>query len=201
MAGPTRGWKGVMSVHSWIVIKGENDQSWRRYDVAGWGNPVRLNWWPPDRGSASTAVVLDIKRRARAGADPRIEAAIKAYRYANAGDYRIWPGPNSNTFIAAVLCGAEAQRHHAAEAVARDYRPWPYAGSPTAAPASRQTYGACSASSSAGSKASSSTCSARRRARLRHPAVKVPATAGFGLDHSATAAQRPLPPAFLEIEP
>ena len=48
MSGRTRGWKGAVAVHSWIVIKRENERTWRRYDVAGWGNPVRLNWWPPD---------------------------------------------------------------------------------------------------------------------------------------------------------
>ena len=47
MAGRTRGWKGAVALHSWIAIKRENGE-WRRYDVAGWGSPVRLNWWPPD---------------------------------------------------------------------------------------------------------------------------------------------------------
>ena len=48
MSGRTRGWKGALAVHSWVVIKHENERRWSRYDVAGWGNPVRLNWWPPD---------------------------------------------------------------------------------------------------------------------------------------------------------
>ena len=34
---------------------------------------------------------------------PRIEKTVKAYDYSQSGDYRIWPGPNSNSFIAAVL--------------------------------------------------------------------------------------------------
>jgi hypothetical protein len=48
MSGRTRGWKGALAVHSWVVVKRANDRTWSRYDVAGWGNPVRLNWWPPD---------------------------------------------------------------------------------------------------------------------------------------------------------
>ena len=48
MTGRTRGWKGVVAVHSWVAFKRENGSAWRRYDVAGWGSPVRLNWWPPD---------------------------------------------------------------------------------------------------------------------------------------------------------
>ncbi len=34
---------------------------------------------------------------------PRIQAAIRDYAWRNQGDYRAWPGPNSNTFVAAVL--------------------------------------------------------------------------------------------------
>ena len=44
MSGRTGGWKGVFAVHSWVVFKRENGADWRRYDVVGWGNPVRINW-------------------------------------------------------------------------------------------------------------------------------------------------------------
>ena len=52
--GTTGGWKGVFSVHSWIVLKRANAQHWTRYDVVGWGNPVRVNGWPAD-GRSSTS--------------------------------------------------------------------------------------------------------------------------------------------------
>src|SRR6185312_2506264 len=102
MSGRTGGWKGVVSVHSWVVLKPENATSWRRYDVVGWGNPVRINGWAPDGRwfGNSPQVVLDLHGDVAARAIPKIEAAVKAYRYASAGDYRIWPGPNSNTFVA-----------------------------------------------------------------------------------------------------
>jgi hypothetical protein len=130
MAGRTRGWKGVVAVHSWIVVKGENDKVWRRYDVAGWGNPVRLNWWPPDLWFGQHGeVVLDIKGAQAQALIPRIDAAIKAYRYANYGDYRMWPGPNSNTFVAAVLRAVpELGITLPSNAIGRDYRAWPYVG-------------------------------------------------------------------------
>jgi hypothetical protein len=112
------------------VIKGENERTWRRYDVAGWGDPVRLNWWPPDLWFGEHGrVILDLKGEQAQALIPRIEAAIKAYRYANAGDYRIWPGPNSNTFIAAVLRAIpEVGVTLPPNAVGRDFRPWPYLG-------------------------------------------------------------------------
>jgi hypothetical protein len=130
MAGRTRGWKGVVAVHSWIVVKGENEPTWRRYDVAGWGNPVRLNWWPPDLWFGQHGrVVLDIKGERAKALIPRVDAAIKEYRYANYGDYRIWPGPNSNTFVAAVLRAIpEVGVTLPANAIGRDFRSWPYLG-------------------------------------------------------------------------
>ena len=102
MSGRTGGWKGVFSVHSWVVLKPENARSWRRYDVVGWGNPVRINGWAPDGlwFGNKPQVVLDLQGAAATNAIPKIEAAIKSYNYVNAGDYRIWPGPNSNTFVA-----------------------------------------------------------------------------------------------------
>ena len=53
---------------------------------------------------------------------PKVEAAVKAYEYANAGDYRIWPGPNSNTFVASVLRAIpESQTALPANAVGRGF--------------------------------------------------------------------------------
>jgi hypothetical protein len=130
MSSRTRGWKGVVAVHSWVVIKGENEKSWRRYDVAGWGNPVRLNWWPPDLWfGAHGTVVADIKGPKAQALLPRVDAAIKDYQYRNSGDYRIWPGPNSNTFVAAVLRAIpETEVALPPNAIGRDFRAWPYLG-------------------------------------------------------------------------
>ena len=49
--------------------------------------------------------------------------------YRNYGDYRIWPGPNSNTFVATVLRAIpEVGATMPPNAVGRDFRPWPYIG-------------------------------------------------------------------------
>ena len=34
---------------------------------------------------------------------PRMQAAISSYAWRKQGDYRAWPGPNSNTFVQAVM--------------------------------------------------------------------------------------------------
>ena len=131
MSGRTGGWKGVFAVHSWVVLKPENGAAWRRYDVVGWGSQVRVNNWAPDGRwyGNQPQVIADLRGAAASAAIPKIEAAVKDYRYASEGDYRIWPGPNSNTFIATVLRAIpEAQAILPANAVGRDFRPHPYAG-------------------------------------------------------------------------
>jgi hypothetical protein len=105
LSGRTGGIKGVFSVHSWVVFKREGAKAWTRYDVVGWGNPVRTNGWAADGRWYGDApfVIADVAGDEAAGLIPKVEEAIKGYRYAHYGDYRMWPGPNSNTFVAEVL--------------------------------------------------------------------------------------------------
>jgi hypothetical protein len=129
--GTTGAWKGIFSVHSWVALKRENAKTWTRYDVVGWGNPVRTNGWPADgRWYGNTPVAIaDVSGAEAETLIPRIEAAVKAYGYANAGDYRIWPGPNSNSFVAAILRALpELEVTLPPNAVGRDFRSGLYAG-------------------------------------------------------------------------
>jgi hypothetical protein len=131
MAGQTGGWKGVLSLHSWVVIKDENEPRWNRYDVVGWGSPVRTNGWAPDGRwyGSSPQVVADIRGEDAKTIIPKIRAAIADYRFRNAGDYRIWPGPNSNSFVAAVLRAVpEITTSLPPNAVGRDFRDGFFAG-------------------------------------------------------------------------
>ena len=131
MSARTGRWKGIFATHSWIVLKRENAQTWRRYDVVGWGNPVRTNGWAPDGRwfGDSPVVVADVSGTQAAVLIPKIEAAIKAYRFSNAGDYRVWPGPNSNTFIAAMLRAVpELRVTLPPTAIGKDFRPGPFVG-------------------------------------------------------------------------
>lgn len=105
LAGRTGRWKGMFAVHSWIVVKPAGAARWTRYDVVGWGSPIRKNGWDADSRwfSDTPRIVAEVRGAAAAAAIPKIEAAIRAYAYGKAGDYRAWPGPNSNTFVATVL--------------------------------------------------------------------------------------------------
>jgi hypothetical protein len=105
LSARTGRWKGIFATHSWVVLKRENARSWSRYDVVGWGSPVRTNGWAPDGRwfGDSPMAIADVRGAEAAALIPKIEAAITSYGFAKAGDYRVWPGPNSNTFVATVL--------------------------------------------------------------------------------------------------
>jgi len=129
--GLTGAWKGIFSVHSWVVFKRENDTRWTRYDVVGWGTPLRINNWPADgRWYGNTPVIIaDVTGRDAEKLIPKIEAVASDYAYARPGDYRIFPGPNSNSFTAAVLRAVpELGIALPSNAVGRDFRNGFYTG-------------------------------------------------------------------------
>jgi Protein of unknown function (DUF3750) len=129
--GRTGHWRGIFSVHSWVVLKPEGASSWNRYDVVGWGDPVRINYWEPDSRwwGVAPRVLVDIRGSEAAALIPRVEAAIIDYKYNQPGDYRLWPGPNSNTFIASLLRAMpELETTLPSNAIGKDFRPAPYLG-------------------------------------------------------------------------
>jgi len=131
LSGRTGGWKGVFAVHSWAVIKRENAPAWTRYDVVGWGNPLRVNGWAPDGRwfGDKPSVVVDVQGAEAAALIPKLEAAIQSYEFRHTGDYRIWPGPNSNSFIAALLRAVpELDVALPSNAIGRDFRDGFYLG-------------------------------------------------------------------------
>ena len=126
LAARTGGLKGALSVHSWIVLKRPDAREYERWDKVGWGMPVRRNSRPADGRWYSNAPIVVKSARGQQAERllPKFEAAIADYPFAQAGGYRIFPGPNSNSFVAHVLrevpeFGAVLPSH----AVGRDYRP------------------------------------------------------------------------------
>jgi hypothetical protein len=104
-AARTGRWKGIFAHHSWIVLKTEGARRYARFDKVGWGSPVRTDGWPADArwfgNDPQLVLALDGEEAERL--IPKITKAIAAYPYRNWGDYRVWPGPNSNTFVAWVV--------------------------------------------------------------------------------------------------
>jgi Protein of unknown function (DUF3750) len=122
-AARTVRWKGIFAIHTWIVLK-QGAGPYERYDLTAWGEPIRVNGFVPDgRWFGQVPSVLYAADGAEADAlIPRMRAAIAAYKYRNLGDYRAWPGPNSNTFVASVLAAVpEVAATLPATAIGKDF--------------------------------------------------------------------------------
>ena len=99
------GWRGAFGVHTWLAFKRSGAPTFERYEVVGWGvgrgaPAVRQGLRVVDGYWAGNPPTLLVDRRGE-GVDAlsdKVEAAIAAYPYPDV--YRVWPGPNSNTFIA-----------------------------------------------------------------------------------------------------
>jgi hypothetical protein len=124
-AARTASWRSIFAVHTWIVVKPANATDYTRYEVTGFGQPLHVNGRPPDAywiGNRPEMIAAIGGERA-AAAIPKIEAAIKGYAYAADGAYRLWPGPNSNTFVATVLRAVpELEVAMPPEAIGKDFR-------------------------------------------------------------------------------
>lgn len=138
-AARTVGWRGVMGVHSWIVVKPSGAPAYTRYEVMGWGvgngaPAIRVNRTGPDNywfGSRPERLV-DLRGARVDGLIARIETAVEAYPYPDT--YRTWPGPNSNTFIAYLgRAVPELRLDLPATAIGKDFIPggWPVARTPS----------------------------------------------------------------------
>ena len=124
----TVSWRGIVATHSWIVIKGSGERRYRRFDYTAWGQPIWIDRFVPDGrwfGNAPETVFAADGPEAEMML-PRIRKAVAEYRYARPGDYVVWPGPNSNTFVAAVMAAVPEMRASLpATAIGKDF---PYDG-------------------------------------------------------------------------
>ena len=99
------GWRGWFAIHTWIAAKRTGENAYTVYDVVGWrsryGQPVvRIVQDLPDRYWYGAKPRV-LRKLSGPGVDDLIEAvdqAARAYPWKNT--YKLFPGPNSNTFTA-----------------------------------------------------------------------------------------------------
>lgn len=99
------GWRGWFAIHTWIAAKRSYEKVYKVYEVIGWrenrGLPVlRIAEDDPDRLWFGEQPQL-LQGHQGEGVDDLInavEAAADSYPWKN--EYRVFPGPNSNTFTA-----------------------------------------------------------------------------------------------------
>jgi hypothetical protein len=117
-------WRGIVATHSWIVVKDPGAPAYQRFDYTAWGQPIWVDRFVPDgRWFGSTPEVVVAADGADAEAMiPRIRDTIRTYPYSAPGDYQAWPGPNSNTFVAAVMSAVPEMRASLpATAIGKDF--------------------------------------------------------------------------------
>lgn len=127
-AARTVRWRGVFAVHSWIVVKERDAPQYTRYDYTAWGEPIRIDGFVPDGRwfGAAPETVVSVDGETAEQLIPKIRAVIEKYRFRSYGDYRPWPGPNSNTFVQAALDAVpELKAVLPPTAIGKDY---PYRG-------------------------------------------------------------------------
>jgi len=95
------GWRGAFAVHTWIALKPAGAKSYTRYDIVSWARPnLRERGGMPDGYWAGNKpdLLLDIRGEKAEKLIPEIQKAVRDYPYHD--HYVVWPGPNSNTFVA-----------------------------------------------------------------------------------------------------
>ena len=124
----TVSWRGIVATHSWIVLKEAGARAYYRFDYTAWGQPIWVDRFVPDGrwfGNPPTTVFAADGPEAETML-PRIRQAVAEYRYSRPGDYVVWPGPNSNTFVAAVMAAVpEIRASLPTTAIGKDF---PYDG-------------------------------------------------------------------------
>ena len=106
-AGRAFRWRGIFGVHTWIATKVEDADHYVVHQVLGWytrggGSSVVSHVDLPDRRwyGAKPDLLADIRGADAATAIPKIAHAVANYPHAY--EYVLWPGPNSNSFVAHV---------------------------------------------------------------------------------------------------
>ncbi|MFC1665549.1 DUF3750 domain-containing protein [Pseudomonadota bacterium] len=98
-------WRGMFGVHTWIATKSKAAKGYRIHQVLGWrvrhgGAAISSSFGVPDRywfGNRPT-ILTDLRGIEASKAIKKINQLIINYPYKH--EYTLWPGPNSNTFIA-----------------------------------------------------------------------------------------------------
>ena len=109
-------WRGAFGIHPWIAVKRAGSERYTTYHIVGWrarrgGDALVSNevdhpdllWY-----GAYPQLLADHRGAQAEAMIEQIEAAVAAYPWRSS--YRLWPGPNSNTFVAWVARQVPALR-------------------------------------------------------------------------------------------
>ncbi|KAA3625472.1 MAG: DUF3750 domain-containing protein, partial [Proteobacteria bacterium] len=101
-------WRGAFGVHTWIAVKTRAAAYYDVFEVLGWRarrgrSAIAVSRRAPDARwfGSDPQLLLDLRGERAAALIEPIREAVAAYPFAER--YEIWPGPNSNTFVAWVI--------------------------------------------------------------------------------------------------
>ena len=120
---------GAIARHSWLVVRAPGESGWERWDLFENGSgplglvsrrPIDLAGARADMGNGASTVewVVEGERAAGFAACLRREGP----RYPSRDHYTAWPGPNSNSFVDAMLRACRLTRPMNGTAIGKDYR-------------------------------------------------------------------------------
>jgi hypothetical protein len=120
-------WRGYFGVHTWLAVKPQRANEYTVHEVLGWrlrraGSVVVRSTRAPDGRwfGNEPELLAELRGDDATKAIGQIEQAVRDYPYA--GAYRVWPGPNSNTFTAYVLRNVPGLRADLpSTAIGKDY--------------------------------------------------------------------------------
>lgn len=101
----TWGWRGAFAIHTWIALKEKGASNFTRFEVIGWraysgSSALTVSRGRPDNywfGNKPT-LLAEMRGQEAQPIIEKVKTLIAAYPHKE--DYRLWPGPNSNSFIA-----------------------------------------------------------------------------------------------------
>ena len=123
-------WRGYFGVHTWIAVKPSGAEHFTIHEVIGYrlrrtGTAVVSRVRSPDEYwfGNRPELLRDVRGPGVDALIERIENAVQRYPYADT--YRVWPGPNSNTFTASILREVpELRVDLPPTAIGKDYLGW-----------------------------------------------------------------------------
>jgi hypothetical protein len=130
-------WRGWFGVHSWVAVKRADATAFTVHEVMGWqlrrtGSVVVARQRTPDGYwyGERPELLADLRGPGAEQVIDRVEAAARGYPYADR--YHVWPGPNSNTFVAFILRRVpELRVDLPPTAIGKDYLGWRSVGPTT----------------------------------------------------------------------
>ncbi|MCB0420597.1 MAG: DUF3750 domain-containing protein [Bdellovibrionales bacterium] len=120
-------WRGYFGVHPWIAWKKASDDQYTVAQVISWnlrrnGSAVDVSKDLPDRKwyDSSPHIIFEARGEKAKKIIDQLPSLIESYPYKSV--YKVWPGPNSNTFIGYLIRNIdELDIELPANAIGKDY--------------------------------------------------------------------------------